>query len=111
MLRPPARHRAPHAAPPASPPAPKADVADLDLYLHNVKWSGTGVLLAPRAAIRRARLQLPVGYELRSYFAVQPEAAGAVLEGVRARSYMSVSGDGWGRGPFLRVGGGCCCAC
>lgn len=55
-----------------------ADVADLSLYLHNVKWSGVGVLFAPRTAIRRTRVQLPVGYELRSYFHVKPDAAGAV---------------------------------
>ena len=35
-----------------------ADVAGLNLYLHNIKWSNLGVLLAPRTAIRDSHIEL-----------------------------------------------------
>lgn len=39
-------------------PAAAADVSGLHLYLHNVKFTNKGVLLAPRAAIRNTHIEM-----------------------------------------------------
>lgn len=58
-----------------------ADVVGLNLYLHNIKWSNLGVLLAPQATIRDSHIELYRCAGGRAAGGRQPGAGGAASTG------------------------------